>query len=101
MKDYYKILKVTEDTTPEVIKSSYRALALRFHPDRNMGNEKEAEGKMKVINEAYETLGDPVKRREYDLARRPVFQPAQYAYFYYNTGTATSDYGIGGMGFHA
>lgn len=65
-KDYYKILGVSEDTTVEQIKSAYRKLALKFHPDRNPTNRKEAEEKFKEISEAYYVLSDPKKRKEYD-----------------------------------
>jgi curved DNA-binding protein len=64
-KDYYKILGVDRNATQEEIKSAYRKLALKYHPDRNPGN-KEAEAKFKEINEAYEVLSDPEKRKLYD-----------------------------------
>ena len=65
-KDYYKVLSVSEDTTPEDIKKTYRNLAFQYHPDRNPGNEE----KMKEINEAYAVLSDERKRREYDSLRK-------------------------------
>ena len=64
--DYYQILNLNRETTDEEIKRSYRRLALQFHPDRNPMN-KEAEEKFKEISEAYSILGDPEKRREYDV----------------------------------
>jgi len=64
-KDYYRILGVSRNATQEEIKSAFRKLALKYHPDRNPGN-KEAEIKFKEINEAYEVLSDPEKRRIYD-----------------------------------
>lgn len=64
-KDYYKILGVERNATPEEIKKTYRKLALKYHPDRNRGN-KEAEEKFKDINEAYEVLSDKQKRARYD-----------------------------------
>ena len=70
MKDYYKILGVSENASERDIKSAYRRLAFRYHPDTNPGNEKEAEAKFKKINEAYCVLGDKVRRRQYDAARR-------------------------------
>jgi molecular chaperone DnaJ len=65
MKDYYEILGVSRDSTEEEIKKAYRRLAFQYHPDRNPGN-KEAEEKFKEINEAYEVLSDPEKRRRYE-----------------------------------
>ncbi len=63
-KDYYEILGVKRDATEAEIKSAYRKLARKFHPDVN--KTKEAEGKFKDINEAYEVLGDKNKRQRYD-----------------------------------
>lgn len=65
-KDYYRILGVARNATPENIKKAYRKLALKYHPDRNPGN-KEAEENFKEAAEAYEVLHDPEKRRLYDL----------------------------------
>ena len=64
-KDYYKILGVSKDASPEEIKKAYRKLALKYHPDRTKGD-KAAEEKFKEINEAYAVLSDPEKRKEYD-----------------------------------
>ena len=64
-KNYYEILGVDKKATPEQIKSAYRKLAMKYHPDRNQGDEKAAE-KFKEINEAHETLSDEQKRAAYD-----------------------------------
>lgn len=63
-KDYYEILGVKRDATAAGIKSAYRKLARKYHPDVN--KTKEAESKFKDINEAYEVLGDSAKRQRYD-----------------------------------
>ncbi len=65
MPDYYKILGVSRDATPDELKKAYRQLALKFHPDRNQG-EKESEEKFKEINEAYTCLSDADRRAHYD-----------------------------------
>jgi DnaJ-class molecular chaperone len=67
-KDYYETLDVTEKASPEEIKKTYRKLAFKYHPDRT-SNDPEATQRMKEINEAYATLSDPSKRREYDSLR--------------------------------
>lgn len=65
-RDYYSILGVPRSATPAEIKKAFRKLAREFHPDRNPGD-KAAERKFKDINEANEVLGDPEKRKQYDL----------------------------------
>jgi molecular chaperone DnaJ len=64
-KDYYEILSVSRNASQEEIKSSYRKLAMKYHPDRNPGD-KSAEEKFKEAAEAYEVLSDPNKRARYD-----------------------------------
>lgn len=64
--DYYDILGVSRDADDAVIKSAYRKLALKWHPDRNKGNEEEANVKFKDINKAYSVLSDPKKKSIYD-----------------------------------
>ena len=64
-KDYYEILGVSRSSTAKEIKTAFRKLARKYHPDANKNN-KDAEEKFKEINEAYEVLGDTEKRRRYD-----------------------------------
>ncbi len=68
-KDYYKILEVSEFSTLSEIKSAYRRLARKWHPDV-AGNSFDVITRFKEINEAYETLSDKVKKADYDTARR-------------------------------
>jgi molecular chaperone DnaJ len=63
--ELYKTLGVSKKATDEEIKKAYRKLAREYHPDRNQGD-KEAEDKFKEISAAYDVLGDPEKRKEYD-----------------------------------
>jgi DnaJ-class molecular chaperone len=63
--DYYKTLGVDRKASDAEIKSAYRKLARKFHPDVNPNN-KEAEAKFKQINEAYQVISDPEKRKKYD-----------------------------------
>ncbi|RVW53943.1 DnaJ-like subfamily B member 4 [Vitis vinifera] len=64
--DYYNVLKVGKNATDEDLKKSYRRLAMKWHPDKNPNNKKEAEAKFKQISEAYEVLSDPQKKVVYD-----------------------------------
>lgn len=64
-RDYYEILSVTKTSTTDEIKSSYRKLAMKYHPDKNPGD-KEAEEKFKELAEAYEILSDQNKKARYD-----------------------------------
>lgn len=64
-RDYYEVLGVTKESTPEEIKKAYRQMALKYHPDRNPGD-KAAEDKFKEAAEAYDVLSDPQKKARYD-----------------------------------
>lgn len=66
MVNYYEILEVSEKASKEVIEKAYKALAKKYHPDLNRDNPKEAESKMKLINEAFEILMDDSKRANFD-----------------------------------
>ncbi len=70
--DYYDVLGVSAQADEDAIKSAYRKLAMRHHPDRNPGNA-EAEKKFKEASEAYEVLRDPQKRRAYDRHGHAAF----------------------------
>lgn len=67
-KDLYNILGIDKTASDDDIKKAYRKLAIKWHPDRHAGksDEKEAEEKFKDINEAYQVLSDPDKRRQYN-----------------------------------
>jgi DnaJ-class molecular chaperone len=65
-KDYYQVLGVSKTATEKEIKAAYRKLARKWHPDANPSDPKAAEEKFKELQEAYEVLGDPEKRRKYD-----------------------------------
>jgi molecular chaperone DnaJ len=71
-RDYYQVLVVERNATPEEIKKSYRKLAVKFHPDKNQGD-KTAEDKFKELGEAYEVLSSPDKRAAYDRYGHQAF----------------------------
>ena len=71
MKNYYEILEVDEKASQEVIDKAYRVLAKKYHPDlQEDKNKKIAEEKIKSLNEAYEILSKPEKRKSYDAKRQ-------------------------------
>lgn len=67
MKNYYEVLQVDKNASPEIIEKVYKTLVKKYHPDLQPAEERQvAEQKMKLINEAYEILSDNLKRAEYD-----------------------------------
>ena len=73
-RDYYEILEITREESPEGLKKSYRRLAVKYHPDKNPGD-KAAEEKFKELSHAYEILSDPQKRAAYDQYGHAAFDP--------------------------
>jgi len=88
-KDYYKILGLTNNASPEEIKKSYKKLAPKYHPDKNNGGTeeemKQAEKMFKDVNEAYQVLSDPKKKAMFDNGTDP------------NDPTGGADFGDGGV----
>jgi len=72
MKNYYEVLGISKNATVDEIKSAYRKLALKYHPDRNKA--KDATEKFKEASHAYEILSDPQKRQTYDQTGNEAFQ---------------------------
>jgi DnaJ-class molecular chaperone len=70
--NYYNILGVEEKASKDEIKKAYRSLSMKFHPDKNQGNQ-ECVSKFQQISAAYETLGDEKKREEYNMSRSNPF----------------------------
>jgi molecular chaperone DnaJ len=71
--DYYEVLQVTREASDQELKTSYRKLAMQYHPDRNPNNP-EAEEQFKACSEAYQVLSDPEKRAAYDRYGHAAFQ---------------------------
>ena len=71
--DYYEVLSVSRDASDQELKTSYRKLAMQFHPDRNP-DDPSAEEKFKECSEAYQVLSDPEKRAAYDRYGHAAFQ---------------------------
>ncbi|MEN8723592.1 MAG: molecular chaperone DnaJ [Alphaproteobacteria bacterium] len=88
-RDYYEILGVDRSADEAALKTAYRKLAMKFHPDRNP-DDAEAEAKFKEANEAYDILKDSEKRRQYDQFGHAAFD---------GTGGYNQGQGFGGQGF--
>src|SRR5210317_1110321 len=86
--DYYEMLGVDKDASPEQIKKAYRKKAVQYHPDKHKGD-KGMEAKFKEVSEAYEVLKDADKRAAYDRYGHSAFEQG-----------GTGMRGAGGGGFH-
>ena len=96
-RDYYEVLGVDKSADDKKLKSAYRKLAKKYHPDANPGN-KEAERKFKEVGEAYAVLSDPEKRKQYDSYGFAAFEgpdPSQHGY------GGTSGFNTGNGGFES
>lgn len=105
-RDYYKILGVSKEATQDEIRSAFRKLARKYHPDVAK-NQPQAEDKFKEINEAYEVLGDPAKRKKYDTVGSdwggfpppPGGSPGGGYYKWTASGPEGENFEFGGTGF--
>lgn len=99
-RDYYDILGVSKQSSAADIKSAYRKLAVKWHPDKNE-NKKESEEKFKEINEAYEVLSNAEKKSTYDQFGHAAFDPSAGANPFSQAGRQSGgsySYSSGGQG---
>lgn len=101
--DYYEIIGVDRNADGDAIKKAYRSLALKYHPDRNPGDQQAAE-RMKEVNEAYAVLSDGHKRRVYDLyghaglegyTQEDIFRGVDFESLFQEFGLAGLGFGFG------
>jgi curved DNA-binding protein len=98
--DYYTLLGVSKNASPDEIKKAYRKLALKYHPDRNK-DDKEAEERFKQISEAYAVLSDKDKRQQYDTFGAAGFQQRysqEDIFRNFDLGSILRDFGFAGYG---
>ncbi|HVL88474.1 MAG TPA: molecular chaperone DnaJ [Candidatus Thermoplasmatota archaeon] len=98
-RDYYEVLGLDRDATPDAIKKAFRQLARKWHPDVNPGNP-EAEARFKEINEAFQVLSDPQRRAQYDRHGHGAFAPedvAGFRGFDINLNDLFRDFGLGDL----
>jgi DnaJ-class molecular chaperone len=109
--DYYDVLGITKNASPDEIKKAYRKQALEWHPDRHREDKEAAEKRFKEINEAYQILSDPQKKSAYDQFGHAAFTPGggapggnpfgggfqgkggPFTYTYYSTGGGQNPFG--------
>ncbi len=69
--DYYRLLEIDPEASPEVVDKAYKALMFKYHPDRQPPERRDwATEKVRELNSAYQVLSDPIKRRNYSMNRR-------------------------------
>lgn len=107
MKCYYEVLGVPRDVNDEDLKKTYRKLALKWHPDKNLDNASEAKEQFQLVQQAYEVLSDPQERAWYDNHRESILRGAGSDYkddsldvFQYFTPSCFKGYGDDDKGFY-